>query len=83
MKKVIIGLALLVLMVIMIVIFQNISGGNYVYVLFFYWTQSDGYVMPLLVMAALGFVGGALCTMLIADVITSSRDEEAPGGANW
>lgn len=83
MKTAIISATIFVFVLILIIIFQNISGGNYVYVLFFYYTQTDGYVTPMIVMSGLGFLGGALSTMLIAGLITTSKDEEAPGGSNW
>jgi len=68
---------------ILIIVFQNISGGAWVYILFFSYTANSGYVQPMIYMALLGFLFGAVSTLLITSLVNSGKDEEAPGGANW
>lgn len=83
MKTFLLSGTILIFVLILIVIFQNIAGGNSISVLFFDYSQNEGYLTPLVIMAFLGFLGGALSTMLIAQLISASKDEEAPGGNNW
>jgi len=85
MKTFLISAVILVFVILLIIFFQNFLN-TYQYgisMLFYSSSQQDSPVLAIIALSGLGFIAGVLSTMLMMNIINSSKDEEAPGGSNW
>lgn len=84
MKTFLISSTISVLVIILIIFFQNLSNTVYgLWFLFYQFSQTDSASFAVLLISAMGFVAGVLSTMLVTSLISMNKDEEAPGGSNW
>lgn len=84
MKTFLISATIFFLVIILIVVFQNISSTmNGVYILLMYFDQQTSATLGILIITALGFIEGVLATFLAMSLVKDSKNEEEPGGANW
>ena len=75
---------IVIFVIILIIFFQNLANTiTGLWILFYQFDQESSASMGVFVLTGLGFVFGAMTTMLITTLITASKDDEAPGGSNW
>lgn len=73
-----------IFVIILIIFFQNLANTvDGLWILFYQFDQQNSASWGVFILCGLGFVAGAITTMLITTLITAGKDEEAPGGANW
>ncbi len=75
---------ILIFVIILIVFFQNLANTiTGLWILFYQFDQTTSASLGVFILTGLGFICGAITTMLITTLITAGKDEEAPGGSNW
>ncbi len=84
MKTFLISATIFLFVVVLIIFFQNLSNTvDGLWILFYQFTQTDSASAAVVIVTALGFITGVLSTMLMTSLISSTKEEEAPGGDNW
>ncbi len=84
MKTFLLSATILVFVLLLIVFFQNLpNSANGLWILFVQFDQNSTASLAITALAGLGFLAGSLSTMLIVNLISEGKNDEAPGGSNW
>jgi hypothetical protein len=75
---------IIIFVIILIIFFQNLANSvTGLWIMFFQFDQNSSASMAVFILCGVGFLSGAITTLLLTTLVNSSKDEEAPGGANW
>jgi len=84
MRTFLISATIFVLVLILIITFQNLASTCAgFWVLFISIDQQSSASTLVLFLTGLGFFLGVLATSLVMSLLNSSKDTEEPGGSNW
>lgn len=84
MRTFLLSATILVFVIMLIIFFQNLANTmTGLWILLYQFDQKTSASWGVFFLCGLGFVAGAITTLMITTLINAGKDDEAPGGANW